>query len=486
MGEPIAGEAGRHASGVSPDYRLLVEALPLIAYVDALDEVSSAMYMSPQVERILGYAVHEWLADAELFAKVLHPDDRERVLAEVRRSNETRELFDCEYRLIARDGRIVWFHDRAVAVLNASGPTGYSVGYMLDVTHMKQAEEQRRALVAEVERRAHAAAVLSHVADGVFQVDEEGQIRIWNRAAELLTRPAEADALGRRISDVLSGWDSVAPKVDLAATPGEPRRSAVVPFLIADEERWFAISGVEFEGGVVYAFRDLTHERSLEDTRRDLVATASHELRTPLASVYGAAQTLLHRRVDDEQRARLLRMIATECERLTRILDEILVAARLDAGGVALSLAPCDATEIVRNVVEAFRGRCEDRPVTLAIEEGLPPVTADADLLQRILLNLLDNALKYTRGPISVNAAAREDEVRFDVSDEGPGIPFGERQRIFEKFYRLDPELRDGVGGTGLGLFIARELVAQMRGRIWLDPNDRGGSTFSIALPTAH
>jgi PAS domain S-box-containing protein len=481
-------EGGLQTSGdplarIAPDYRLLVERLPLVVYVDALDDVSSALYMSPQVESLLGYSVDEWLSDPELFVKLLHPDDRERVLAEIARTNETDERFHSEYRLIARDGRVVWFEDRAVAVASEQAKAGYALGYMIDITDRRRAEAERRALLEQLEREAHAAAVLSHVADGVFQVDAAGRIGVWNPAAERVTGIPAQEALGRRVEDVLVGWEQVAEGIDVAPVPGTASRREAVPLGVRGRERWLSISGVEFAEGTVYAFRDLSDERSLEAARRDFVATASHELRTPLASVYGAAQTLLHHPVDDERRGRLLRMIASESERLRGILDELLLASRVDAGALSVTVAPCDGVALAADVVEVVRVRAGARPVTLAADGDVPPVAAEADLLRRVLLNLVDNALKYGTGAVRLAVVGSDDGVTFTVRDEGPGIPPSEHERIFEKFYRLDPEQRGGVGGTGLGLYICRELVSRMGGRIWVTSREGEQSTFHVELP---
>jgi PAS domain S-box-containing protein len=486
----VMPEGGLRTSGdplsrIAPDYRLLVERLPLVVYVDALDDVSSALYMSPHVEELLGYSVAEWISERDLFVRLLHPDDRERVIAEIARSNETDELFHSEYRLVARDGRVVWFEDRAVAVASEQAKAGYALGYMLDITDRRRAEAERRALLEELEREAHAAAVLSHVGDGVFQVDAAGRIRLWNPAAERITGMPAEEALGRRVEDVLAGWEQVADGIDVAPAPGAASRREAVPLGVVGRERWLSISGVDFGEGTVYAFRDLSEERSLEAARRDFLATASHELRTPLASVYGAAQTLLHHAVDEDRHARLLGMIASESERLRGIIDELLLASRVDAGALSIRVAPCDGVALAAEIVDVVRERRGARDVTFASESDVPPVTAEADLLRRVLLNLVDNALKYGVGAVHVAVSEADGVVTFTVRDEGPGIPSSEHERIFEKFYRLDPEQRAGVGGTGLGLYICRELVTRMGGRIWLTSREGGYSAFHVELPRA-
>src|SRR6185503_13599184 len=185
----------------------------------------------------------------------------------------------------------------------------------------RQVERQRVAL----ERHAR---VLEHVDDGVFLVDRDGLIQHWNPAAAAITGLAPSAVLGRPADDVLPGWVSVGPTVPVASVPGPGSTEArTLPFDIDGREIWLSISGVEFEDGVVYAFRNLTEERALDELKGEFVATVSHELRTPLAAIYGCAQTLLRLDIDldEEKRRRLLEVIAGESERLSRVAADILL-----------------------------------------------------------------------------------------------------------------------------------------------------------------
>ena len=246
--------------------------------------------------------------------------------------------------------------------------------------------------------------------------------------------------------------------------------------------------GVRFHAGSVFAFRDLTAERAVEKLKTDFVSTVSHELRTPLAGVYGAAMTLRRADVefDEEQRGVLLDVIAAEAGRLARIVEDILSAGQLDANTLTLRVEPCDAGELAAEAVRAARTRFAEAPtIGLSAEPGAQ-VAADRSRLLQVLGNLIDNAVKYSAPgePVDVAIAADNGSVRFSVSDRGLGIPSSELERVFDKFFRLDPELARGVGGTGLGLYICRELVGLMAGRIWAEARAGGGSTFVVELPT--
>jgi signal transduction histidine kinase len=258
---------------------------------------------------------------------------------------------------------------------------------------------------------------------------------------------------------------------------------------LATGERWLSISGVSLPGGTVYAFRDFTEERRVERLKSEFVSTISHELRTPLAAIYGAALTL--RREEPAllaQREGLLDVVATESERLARIVNDILWVSRLESGTLQVAVERFDATELASAVVAAARAHLPAN-LTLSLETApdVPPVEADADKVRQILTNLLDNAVKYSPdgGKISLRIDHGDAFVSFAVADQGLGVSPQEHGRIFEKFYRLDPELTRGVGGTGLGLYISRELVRHMNGRISVDSEEGTGSTFTVELPAA-
>jgi PAS domain S-box-containing protein len=354
---------------------------------------------------------------------------------------------------------------------------------------------QVRRLDREIDRQRLAlerhARVLEHVDDGVFLVDEDGLIQHWNPAAQAITGITAEDALGRRAEEVLPGWDAMGPTVPVASSPGPGSTAArALPLEIDGHELWLSISGVEFDGGVVYAFRNLTEERALEELKGEFVATVSHELRTPLAAIYGSAQTLMRRDVelDPTSKERLLEVIASESERLTRIASDILLANSLDSGRLRLDREQVDIAVLAADVFEEMRaslaGR-EDISLELFVPDSLQPVPGDSDRLRQVLINLVDNAVKYSPegGRIELRVEPGEDGLRLVVRDEGLGISHGDQQRIFGKFYRVDPQQTGGVGGTGLGLYISRELVRRMQGRISVTSREGEGSTFVVELP---
>ena len=359
-------------------------------------------------------------------------------------------------------------------------------------------ELARRAAVAvdnallyrEAERRADAARVLEHIGDGVFMLDRDGVVRLWNRAAESVTGLTADDVVGRLAAEAIPGWSAIAGSVPVATTPATASSAETLPLELPGRELWLSIAAVEFNEGTVYAFRDLTADRVLEELRSDFVATVSHELRTPLAAIYGAALTLQRGdlELDETLRGNLLTVISTESDRLARTVNDILWASRLDADRVQLEVGMYDPRELARTVVEAAEVHLPAGiELSFSCEEDLPPILGDPDKVRQVLTNFVDNAIKYSPdgGVVELRIERRDHAVRFIVVDSGLGVPLSEQRRIFDKFYRVDPNLTRGVGGTGLGLYISRELVRRMNGTISVESREGDGSSFSFELPVA-
>jgi signal transduction histidine kinase len=335
------------------------------------------------------------------------------------------------------------------------------------------AEENAR---QRAEQGANAARALEHVSDAVVLVGADETVRSWNPAAERQFGVGAGAALGRPAADVVPGYEL------LVRSGGE-----FVPVEVGGDARWFVATTSDFGQGRVLTIRDVTAAHALERARAEFVATASHELRTPLTSIYGAAQTLLGRSdLAEGRRVALMRIIEQESAQLARIVDQLLLSARLDRGTLSQAAAPCDLHALCEGVLLAAEAR-KPAGATLALisPTTIQPLVCDEGLLRQVVASIVDNALKYSPdgGRIEVRIVDEPDRVCVAVRDEGLGIPASEQGRVFEKFYRLDAAMSRGVGGSGLGLHIARETITQMGGTVSVRSAPGLGSTFTIALP---
>jgi signal transduction histidine kinase len=374
---------------------------------------------------------------------------------------------------------------RTLVTLGISGMLALAVGLSLLT---KLPERLRRLYASEEDARldaeqgANASRALAHVSDAVLLVDDDGTVRFWNAAAEHLLDVNARRAVGRAAQDLIPEYERLVE----AARGGEQ----FVPVSGSGGERWLTPSISTFEGGSVLTLRDATAGYVLERVRSDFVATASHELRTPLTAVFGGARTLTAHRdeLPRHQQDRLLRMIEQESEQLVRIVDQLLVSAQLDRGTLTVDESATDVGAVCSAVVESARVRAAERNlIMLQMPTAIEPLRCDEALLRQVLVNLVENAVKYSDDGdrIDVIVADEPTRVRIDVVDHGIGIPPAEQERIFEKFYRLDAAMTRGVGGSGLGLYISREIVQRLDGSLAVRSEPGEGSTFSVTLPRA-
>jgi PAS domain S-box-containing protein len=357
--------------------------------------------------------------------------------------------------------------------------------------HAQSEAAARATAEATAAERERAARVLEAVGDGVFFVNPEGVLRFWNRAAELVSGRSREDVIGREAGEIFDGWATVATEIPISEGR-EAARPVTLPVEVEGRELWLSFVAVRTPGGVVYTFRDLTVERGLEAAKSDFIATVSHELRTPMTAVLGAAKTLLRDDIElsAERRQQLLEMIGAQGTRLTQITEEVLLANRLDRGDLRIDSERVDIAELVAEAVDAMSERLPDAvSVTASTEANGGGVAAigDRDRIEQVLVNLIDNAVKYSPdgGHVVVRLAPSASSVRVEVADEGIGIAPTELEAIFEKFYRGDPQHRAMPSGTGLGLYICRELLRRMGGTIGVRSRPGEGSTFYFELPRA-
>ncbi|SDN91816.1 two-component system, OmpR family, phosphate regulon sensor histidine kinase PhoR [Methylobacterium phyllostachyos] len=344
---------------------------------------------------------------------------------------------------------------------------------------------------ATAQRHAVAEALLAHVPDPVILVDRRTLVMEANPAARALLpalHHARPLSFALRDPEVLDGIEAV-------LSSGVPRRVALstrVPLERTFEVQIGALPMPDGSGVNALLFlRDLTSARRLEAMRVDFVANASHELRTPLATLIGFIETLQGpAREDAQARERFLEIMRVQALRMTRLIDDLLSLSRIELREHVAPTAVVDLGALARQMVDAQGPPAEARGATVRFEDGAGPyrVPGDADELARVIENLIENAVKYGGGRISVGLA-REDDPRLgrrivlSVTDDGPGIPPEHIPRLTERFYRVDVASSRARGGTGLGLAIVKHSLNRHRGRLAIESTVGQGTVVRVSLP---
>jgi len=342
------------------------------------------------------------------------------------------------------------------------------------------------------QERAKATAILDAMVEGVIAVDGRDSVVLLNERVRAMFGLGPARGEGKPFLEAIrnvdlreilhesraAGEGAVARRELRLAGPVERRVQVnAVPLRLAGDET-----------GVVMVLHDVTELRRLEQVRTEFVANVSHELRTPLTAIHGYLETLLGGALEERDNARrFLEIVFRHTERLGRLLDDLTDLSNIELGRVSLRLEPARLDEVVDSVLAIIGPKAASGRVTLAAElpAALPPVQADRDRLAQVLINLVDNAVKYTPagGRVVVRARVVDGRVEVAVSDTGVGIPPADLPRITERFYRVDKARSRELGGTGLGLAIVKHLVLAHGGELAIESEPGRGTTVRVILP---
>ncbi|MFH1008573.1 MAG: ATP-binding protein [Candidatus Latescibacterota bacterium] len=345
---------------------------------------------------------------------------------------------------------------------------------------------QWQARVDEIaEAGARTEAVLDGMTEGVLVVDAGGRILRSNLALRSMVQPP-ADVEGESVAEVIRSA-VLQEALDRVLETGEAAAVEIALMFPAHKTLEVSLSPIRV-GGVVAVFHDATERRRLERVRRDFVANVSHELRTPLTAIKGYVETLLDGGIEDQKQSLdFLRVIQRHGNRLGALLGDLLELARIESGEVRAEAKAVDLRSVALGCMQSVEAQAAGKRVTLNVDlsEDIPPLWVAPEPLERVLTNVLDNAVKYNRegGSVTVEALAEKEEVQVRVRDTGVGIPSSELPRIFERFYRVDKSRSRALGGTGLGLSIVKHLVEGWRGRVWAESVLNQGSTFYFTVP---
>jgi two-component system phosphate regulon sensor histidine kinase PhoR len=334
--------------------------------------------------------------------------------------------------------------------------------------------------------------ILASMAEGVLVIDSKGEIVLMNpslRKTFLIDQTPE----GKRPLEVIRNV-KIQEIVERTLQNKEKIISEELT-LTVPEERFLKVNAVpiEWDGeneGAILVFHDITELRRLERIRQDFVANVSHELRTPISSIKGYAETLLDGAIDDKENLRkFVEIIDRDSQRLAGLIDDLLDLAKIESGKMKMTLQSLDIREVIRRTLSIIEKQAQAKSLDISCEfpENVPEVLGDETRLSQVVLNLLDNAIKYTPqgGQIGIEVLAAYPFVQVNVADTGLGIPDKDLSRVFERFYRVDKARSRELGGTGLGLSIVKHIVQSHGGEVWVKSQLEKGSIFSFIIPQA-
>jgi PAS domain S-box-containing protein len=500
-------------------YRTLVEQIPnAITYIDSVEPSTATLYISPQIEAILGYAPDEWTRMPNSWSSRLHPDDREKMVAENSRHRLTGEPFRQEYRLLARDGHDVWIRDEAAIVRDRTGRSRYSHGIMIDITELKQAETALQnahdKLELQVQERTAALSrsnallqmMLDYVPDHVYFKDLQSRfIRNSRSQARAMGLSDPAEVVGKSDFDFFRHAQKSYEEEQEMIRSGEPLVDFEEQVIWPDgRESWVSTTKTPLRdqagriSGIFGISRDITDrkraERELEQAKTGLEAankeleafaySVSHDLRAPLRSIDGFSQALLEDyagQLPAEGQGYLQRVRAA-AQRMALLIDDLLDLSRVARS--PLRPQAVNLSELAGRILAELQREQPERRVNISV---MPDVTADCDshLMGILLENLLSNAWKFTsrRGEARIEFGMLDggDSRTFFVRDNGAGFDMTYANKLFGAFQRL--HTTDEFPGTGVGLATVQRIIHRHGGRVWAEAAVNEGATFYFTLP---
>jgi len=489
-------------------YRSMVESAPAYFYV-ASPVDTATIYRSPQAESILGYTSADWAANPDLWSELLHPDDRERVLAAFRECARGGRPFRCEYRLRTRSDGLRWVRDHARLIPDPSGSGQVMQGVVLDITEEKAARDAAADARDESDARSRFMdVVFEHAPLGVAKVGIDMLIADVNPRLRSMLWSGDGDMVGRHFGEFLP-----ADEVERVIQVFRPLWKGEVERIESDSHairrdgtrlwlHWTATTVRDGDRRIAYflvLFEDITAKHEAEERaaaalveldrlnhlKSEFISVVSHEFRTALTGIQGFSELLRDQEMSAAEVKELAADINSDALRLNRLITEMLDLDRMEAGRLMMRTVPTDLNRLLVEAAERSQVANPARRVGTDLQPGLPPVSVDPDRIVQVVSNLLSNAVKYSApgSPIEVSSRLAAGEVTIGVRDHGRGIPADFLPKLFQRYERYESEASQRVMGTGLGLPISRQIVEMHGGRIWAESTEGVGSLFQFTLP---
>jgi PAS domain S-box-containing protein len=496
-------------------FRTMVEQNPAVFYIQGFDPEdptrSLTEYIGPGAEELTGIPIEQMTADPEAWRTMIHPDDQERVFAADAASNtDGSDTFSLEYRMVHRDGSVVWLLDEAT-LIRPEGRPPYWQGFQLDITARKEADQRLK------DAHEHLRLMVDSALDAVVSMDTDGLVIGWNPQAETTFGWSAEEVLGRSLVDTivphgfraahvegLNRWRETGEgpvlnsRIEIQALCKDGRRIpvelAIVPVAVGEETVFSGFirdiserkrAQEDLERALEVEREAAARLRTLDEMKDTFLQAVSHDLRTPLAAILGMAITLERGDVGlaPEETRELAGRIEHNARRLERLVTNLLDLDRLARGVLTPTFEPTDVGDLVRRMVAD-----SDPPydqVEVSTQSVIVPI--DPPKVERIVENLLANAVKHTPAGTSVHVSVTGSEhgVMIAVEDAGSGVPRELREKIFEEF-RQGTEAPQASPGVGIGLSLVRRFAEMHHGRAWVEEREGGGASFRVYLPKVH
>lgn len=461
-----------------------------------INEKSQVIAANNAIVRLLGYSQKE--LEGKNFTDLVHDDDKPAVNNHLSTSQQS-TLNAFHSRILAKDGTNKWINWKVFRP--AARDTIFLVGQ--DTTDAKLAETALRAESRKLaEAKARNEAILNSVGEGVVAFSDRGEVVFVNAQALTALAVTQDDFIGKHIIQVMTALDEKGK--ELSAEKNPIHQALLKGKRIASQDVCFrnsrgrlfpaavTASAVFLHGaliGGVVVFRDITKEKDVDRMKTDFISLASHQLRTPLSAMKWLGEILLSGDsgpLNEEQR-KMIQNIYSSNERMIGLVNALLNISRIESGRIIIDPKPVELKRLVEEVLEELDQKIKEKGhnVSIHVEDGLNAINADPKLVRHIYMNLLTNSIKYTPpgGEIKIALSKKGAEVVSQISDNGFGIPKAQHEKIFEKFFRAQNVAKKETDGTGLGLYLVKQVVDSSGGKVWFESDENRGTTFWFTLP---